>query len=87
MNIPNSCVFISVGFLMEMLRLLPDVTGVRELWLMVMGGVLMLTGGVFLAQMAWAWVKPRMITPMLVLLPRPAEARGREIPEGRRAAV
>ncbi|HSI09070.1 MAG TPA: hypothetical protein VK985_10845 [Rariglobus sp.] len=87
MNTSNSFAFVGVGFLMELARLTPAISAVRDLWLMVMGGVLMLTGGVFLAQMAWVWVKPRMITPMLVLLPRPAEARGREIPEGRRAAV
>lgn len=87
MNAPNAFVFFGVGLTMEVLHLAPAISGVRELWLMVMGGVLMLTGGVFIAQMAWSWVKPRMITPMLVLLPRPAEARDREIPEGRRASV
>ena len=87
MNTPNAFVFVSAGFLMQLLHLAPEITGVRELWLMVMGGVMILAGGLFFAQLAWVWVKPRMITPMLVLLPRPVDARDREIPEGRRAAV
>jgi hypothetical protein len=87
MNTPNAFVFVGAGFLMELVRLAPAITGVRELWLAVMGGVLMVTGGLFLAREAWVWVKPRMITPMLVLLPRPAEAGIREVPEGRRASV
>ncbi len=87
MNTSNAFVFLGAGFLMELLRLAPEITGVRELWLIVMGGVLMLTGGAFFAQMAWVWVKPRMITPMLVLVPRLAEAGDREVPAGRRASV
>jgi hypothetical protein len=87
MNIPNSCAFVGTGIFMELLSITPGITVVRELWLIVMGGVMLLTGGGFLAQMGWEWVKPRMFTPMLALLPRPAEARSREIPEGRRASV
>lgn len=86
MNMPNACIFFGVGLMMEFLRIAPSITGVREMWLVVMGGVLMLTGGVFLAHEAWTWVKPRMVTPMLAWVPR-AEPEGRQVPEGRRAAV
>lgn len=86
MNMPNACIFFGVGFIMEFLRLAPAITGVREMWLLVMGGVLMLTGGVFLGHEAWVWVKPRMVTPMLAWMPRAAQE-SRQVPEGRRAAV
>ncbi len=87
MNTPNACVFFGVGLMMELLRLIPEITGVRELWLITMGGVMMLTGGLFLAHEAWVWVKPRMITPMLAWVPQANPASGREVPQGRRAAV
>lgn len=72
---------------MELLQLLPSVTGVREMWLLVMGGVLMLAGGVRLLQVAWAWFAPRLVLPMLAVLPRREEARERALPAGRRSAV
>jgi hypothetical protein len=87
MNTPNAFIFVGVGLMMELVRFSPAITGVRELWLITMGGVLMLTGGLFLANEAWVWVKPRMITPMLALLPRPETARGHDVPAGRRASV
>lgn len=86
MNMPNAFLFVGVGFLMELLHLVPTITGVREMWLVVMGGVLLFTGGLFLAQATWVWAKPRLITPMLVLLPRREEAPSR-VPNGRRASV
>jgi hypothetical protein len=87
MNTIHSYVFIGVGFLMELAGRALEMSAVRELWLAVMGAVMMLAGGGFLAQMAWVWVKPRMITPMLVLLPQAGETDGGELPEGRRSAV
>lgn len=73
--------------MMELLSLSPAITAVREWWLIVMGAVMMLTGGVFLVHEAWVWVKPRMVTPMLAWMPQTDEARGREVSAGRRAAA
>lgn len=87
MNTSNAYGFVGAGLVMEMMQFLPGVTGVRELWLLVMGIVLMLIGGTYLAQVFWAWLTPRMITPMLALIPRRIEGRGRELPDGRRATV
>jgi predicted membrane channel-forming protein YqfA (hemolysin III family) len=87
MNTTNAYIFVGVGMLIEGLHLLPEITGVRELWLITMGGVLMLTGGLFLATEAWTWVKPRMITPMLAWLPQANPAQGRGASAGKRAAV
>jgi hypothetical protein len=87
MNTTNAYIFVGVGLLMEGLHLLPEITGVREMWLMTMGGVLTLTGGLFLANEAWVWVKPRMITPMRAWLPQANAAQGREVPAGKRASL
>jgi len=65
MNMTNACGFLGAGSLMQMLHLLPSVTGVRELWLIVMGAVMMAVGAMFFAQKAWAWFAPRMIVPVL----------------------
>lgn len=88
MNIPNAFLFVGVGLAMELLHFSPEITGVRELWLMVMGIVCMLTGAVFLTQAAWLWAKPRVVVPALALLPKRAESTGRRaVPNGHRAPI
>lgn len=87
MNTPNAFLFVGLGIFMELLHLSPAVTGVREMWLLIMGGVIMMVGTAFLTQVAWLWAKPRLITPMLMLLPRREEARARTVPQGRRAPI
>lgn len=58
---PNSLGFIAVGIAMNGLSYLPDVTGVREMWLMFMGGVLITVGTALITKAAWAEVSPRLI--------------------------
>jgi hypothetical protein len=89
MNTLNASLFVGFGMIMEIMHLSSAITGTRELWLMVMGAVMMLTGGAFLAQEAWLWVKPRMITPLTAWATRPAAVNdGRAAPQaGRRASV
>jgi hypothetical protein len=87
MNTPNAFLFVGLGLFMELWHLSPAVTGVRETWLLVMGAVFVLIGTMFLTQTAWQWAKPRLITPMLVLLPRREDDRTREVPNGRRASI
>ncbi|MFA6960969.1 MAG: hypothetical protein WC205_09480 [Opitutaceae bacterium] len=72
---------------MELLHALPTITGVREMWLMVMGGVLIAVGGAFFARLAWAWFVPRLVTPMLVVLPSREATDEHALPDGRRSAV
>jgi hypothetical protein len=87
MNISNAFGFVGVGVMMELLHFIPDITGVREMWLIAMGGVMMFTGGLFLAHAAWLWILPRLITPMLAWVPLVTPAAGRPVPQSRRAAV
>ncbi|CAM3061316.1 hypothetical protein [Rariglobus hedericola] len=87
MNTSNAFAFIITGLLAEALHFLPEVTGVREMWLMLMGVVLMLTGGVYLAQASCVWLIPRMVTPMLALLPSRTSTGTRSVPEGDQATV
>lgn len=58
---PNSLGFIVVGIAMSGLSYLPNVTGVRELWLMVMGTVLITVGTALITKAAWAEVSPRLV--------------------------
>ncbi|HTJ78039.1 MAG TPA: hypothetical protein VL357_03510 [Rariglobus sp.] len=63
MNLPNVIGFFGMGFVMELLpRLAPEwVSGEASragadtgaLWFMVMGAVMMIIGGSYLARMAW----------------------------------
>lgn len=88
MNTPNALGFIIVGILMEALHLLPDITGVREMWLLVMGGVLMVVGFLVLAQTAWLKIAPRAQALSGALARRRAEAAATAaVPEGRRASI
>ncbi|HEY9249319.1 MAG TPA: hypothetical protein VIO38_09320 [Rariglobus sp.] len=87
MNTPNAFGFIGVGLFMECVHLMPTVTGVRELWLMTMGIVFLLVGGSVVARVAWDWIAPRMIYPLLVALPSRDEASGRGVPEGQRTVA
>jgi hypothetical protein len=82
MNTTNAFGFLVTGLIAEALHLLPSITGAREMWLMVMGGVLMLVGVAFIALETWLWVKPRMVTPMLALLPLRAAAGERSLAQG-----
>ncbi len=57
MNLPNVIGFFGMGFVMEVLpRFAMDAVGseTRLLWLTVMGAVMMMIGGAYLARMAWA---------------------------------
>lgn len=83
MNTPNAYGFFGVGLVMQGLHFLPGISAVRELWLMVMGSVLILVGGGFLAQVAWSWITPRLITPLIEALPRRQDVRQRA-PAGQR---
>lgn len=87
MNFPNAFGFIGAGLLMEALRFLPDITPLREAWLVVMGAVLVSVGASFLARAAWAWTVPRFVLPLLALRARRAEDRGVRLPSGSRATV
>lgn len=69
----NACTFFTAGLLMLGARLAPSVTGVREMWLLVMGGVMMAVGGLFFARLAWAWFAPRMVTPLVAVAVRQRE--------------
>ena len=63
MNLPNVIGFFGLGFVMEVLpRLAPEWVGggasrvganMGALWLAVMGAVMMIIGGAYLARMAW----------------------------------
>ncbi|GEM_PF-2705430 len=87
MNTPNALGFIIVGLLMEALHFLPSISGVREMWLLVMGGVLMTVGFAVLAQAAWLKIAPRVQTlSVAATRRREAAARG-TVPEGRRAST
>jgi hypothetical protein len=90
MNTPNAFGFFGAGVMMELLRLLPDVTGVREMWLLLMGAVMLLTGTVFLLQAGWGWFAPRMVTPLVTALGSRRQEAGDARPvaaDGRRAGV
>lgn len=87
MNTPNALAFIVVGLLMEALHFLPNINDVRELWLLVMGGVLMSVGFWVLAQAAWLKVSPRLQAVRLSFARRRAEAARGAVPAGRRAAI
>ena len=73
MNTPNAFGFITVGLLMEGLHFLPEVTGVRELWLLFMGGVLLMTGYLALAHTAWLQASPRLAASVQAVALRRAE--------------
>ncbi|MET0263657.1 MAG: hypothetical protein ABW223_12210 [Rariglobus sp.] len=75
MNTPNALGFISAGMIMAALHFLPTVTGVRELWLLVMGGVLMAVGTATLAQVAWLQVAPKLAVVTQSMSAKRAEAR------------
>jgi sulfite exporter TauE/SafE len=87
MNTPNALGFIIVGLLMEALHFLPSINDVRELWLLVMGAVLMAIGFLVLAQAAWLKVAPRVHAFSVSLAQRRAEAARGASPAGRRAPV
>lgn len=79
---PNAFGFIGVGAVMQVLRFLPEVSGVRELWLLVMGMVLVLIGGAVVARAGWAWFAPRMVSPMFAAWEVREVSEVREVPEG-----
>lgn len=87
MNTSNAFMFVGVGMMAEWCALAAEFSAARELWLAVMGGVFLLAGGGFLASEAWAWTKPRMITPLAAWRPRPAGSPARELPQTGRAVV
>ncbi len=75
MNTPNAYGFIATGLLMEALHFLPSVTGVREMWLMVMGVVLVMIGASVLAHVAWLRVAPRLVALAGAITARQTQAR------------
>ena len=77
MNTPNAFGFITVGLVMEGLQFLPEVTGVRELWLMIMGGVLLMVGSLVLAQAAWLRASPHVAASVQAVALRRAEIQTR----------
>jgi hypothetical protein len=88
MTIANAYGFLVLGTGVELMpKLCPSAiaspTGVGELWLIFMGAVLMLTGGLFLLQAAWrqvwiVWGLSRLFAA------RPAEGSGAAAPVGSR---
>ena len=87
MNTPNAFGFIGVGLLMELLSPLVALNAVRELWLVVMGAVLLLTGGGFLLRRSLVWLVPRLVTPMVSALGRRDDMTDSALPDARRSAV
>lgn len=88
MNTPNSIGFIIVGLLMEALHFLPNMTDVREMWLLVMGGLLMAIGLFHMGQAAWFKVAPSFRGLALAISRKRAEAGSRGIPAaGHRAHI
>jgi len=61
MDTPNALGFIALGMIMGGMSFVPTITGVREMWLLLMGGVLMTAGTVVLAQTAWLQIAPRLL--------------------------
>jgi hypothetical protein len=87
MNIPNAIGFILVGLFMETLHFLSSVTDVREMWLLLMGGVLMSIGFIVLAQTAWLKVSPRVTALSHALARHRANAARGTAPGGRRVSI
>lgn len=88
MNTPNSIGFIIVGLLMEALHFLPNITDVREIWLLVMGGLLIAIGLFHMGHAAWLKVAPSVQALVLAMSRKRAEAGSRGIPAaGHRAHV
>lgn len=75
MNALNAYGFIATGLLMEALHFLPSVTGVREMWLMIMGVVLVMIGSSVLAHAAWLRVAPRLAALAGTISARQAQVR------------
>lgn len=87
MSIPNACMFVVVGASMAGLSTLPGVTGTREAWLVVMGGVMSLIGAASAARAVWARAEPALVAPLLAWAGRVREMDTEEAPEGRRSTV
>lgn len=73
-NLPNAFGFMGVGLLMEALQFLPSVSGVRKMWLLFMGGVLLAIGLIAVGRAAWLQVAPRLLVILQVLKPERADA-------------
>ncbi len=87
-NLFNAFGFIGAGLLMEALQLLPNVTDVRELWLLVMGGVLLTIGLLVVARSVWLRIAPRLLVLSQALMPERDEARVRDVsPAVRRIGI
>ncbi len=59
MDTPNAVGFIGVSLIMQALHLVPGGTAVRELWLWMMGGVLLAIGMAVVAKAAWLQLAPQ----------------------------
>jgi len=87
-NLCNAFGFIGAGLLMVMLHYLPNVTGVRELWLLVMGGVLLAIGLLVIARSMWQWIAPRLSVMSQALAPERDDAGVRDVsPAARRIGI
>lgn len=75
MNTPNAAGFIAVGLIMAGFHFLPTITGVRETWLLLMGGVMVSVGCTVLAHMAWLRLAPRVTLLLESMATRRADAR------------
>jgi hypothetical protein len=87
MNTPNAYGFLGAGIFMELLSFWTEISVVREWWLMIMGGVLISVGGVFLAKIAYTWFVQRLVIPLLVVLPSRGAAQQQALPDGRGSLV
>ena len=87
-NLCNAVGFIGAGLLMVTLHYLPNVTGVRELWLLVMGGVLLAIGLLVIARSVWQWIAPRLSVMSQAWVPERDDAGVRDVsPAARRIGI
>jgi sulfite exporter TauE/SafE len=78
-NLFNAFGFIGAGLLMVALHYLPNVTGVRELWLIVMSGVLIAIGLLVIARAVWLRIAPRLLVLSQALAPERDDAGVRDV--------
>jgi hypothetical protein len=76
MNMPNALGFIGVGSIMEAIQFVPGISHVRQMWLLVMGGVLIAVGFSVIAQVAWRQLSPWVLKVRQGLAQQRADARG-----------
>ena len=74
MNLLSAIAFIGIGLVMEALQFLPGLNVVRELWLRIMGGVLLVIGSAVLAQAAWRRATPRVWIALDAIMPERGDA-------------